>query len=242
MKINPLPRDTVPLTSNFPQFTFPRYTFIYQPAWEDEQLGELCADCHRASGFVVRHANHCTTEVHIATCGNLHIPVVMLFRGHGSTLWQVHRSGITTPTRLRIRATGEHCGTVLITKTVLLLLMKENNISWPMWRVNRCCFPCNHCFSFGLADRRWNGYSMSMQVRDQTKRRLLTPFFHIIMSNIHISYYNHGKSDSTSPLLHWDTILFNIWSVKMFLMWITQTFSQGVALPHYKTQNHTPSI
>ena len=65
---NPICRDTGPLWHptfhSLPSLCYSRYTFINQPVWEDEQLGELCAAClsSRASWFVVRRANHCTTE------------------------------------------------------------------------------------------------------------------------------------------------------------------------------------
>ena len=40
------PGQTVTVTSEFPQ-CLPRYQFIDQPVWKDEQLDELCADCPR---------------------------------------------------------------------------------------------------------------------------------------------------------------------------------------------------
>ena len=51
VEIDPLGQDTGPLWH--PTFHslsspgFPRYPFIYQSIWKDEQLGELCTDCLR---------------------------------------------------------------------------------------------------------------------------------------------------------------------------------------------------
>ena len=51
VEINPLSRDTGPLWHpsfhSLPSLGCLRYPFINQFIWEDEQLGELCADCHR---------------------------------------------------------------------------------------------------------------------------------------------------------------------------------------------------
>ena len=49
--INPLHRDTGPLWHpsfhSLPYLDYPKYPFIYQSVWEDEQLGELCTVCLR---------------------------------------------------------------------------------------------------------------------------------------------------------------------------------------------------
>ena len=51
VEINLLPRDTGliwhPTSHSLPSPVLPRYPFIYQAIWKDEQLGELCATCLR---------------------------------------------------------------------------------------------------------------------------------------------------------------------------------------------------
>ena len=86
-------QDTQPLSHpsfhSLPSPGFTKYTFIHQPVWVDEQLGELCLggwtagwavfgwmnnswvscapaalvwDWTQANRFIVRRANHCTAE------------------------------------------------------------------------------------------------------------------------------------------------------------------------------------
>ena len=37
----------IPVSTVYLPQAFPKYPFIHQPVWEDEQLGELCAACPR---------------------------------------------------------------------------------------------------------------------------------------------------------------------------------------------------
>ena len=71
VEINLLPHDTGPLWHpsfhSLPSPGFPRYPFINQPVWEDEQLGELCPDCPRPGSNSSQPIHgqtcyHCTTE------------------------------------------------------------------------------------------------------------------------------------------------------------------------------------
>ena len=67
MESNLLPQDAGPLCHltfhSLPSPGFPRYPFIHQPVWEDEQLGELCIICPNPGSnsghrFIVRRVNH----------------------------------------------------------------------------------------------------------------------------------------------------------------------------------------